>query len=137
MVDICEKGDGTMHISVVEDNPAVLAMVETALVLQGYMVETYSNSPSFLSALQKAERTPPYDVVIVDLFLERQSGTDIVEALRVAQPRVIPAILISAAAESTLAPIRKRYPNVPILQKPFKIQALVSLINEVTSPVEV
>ena len=137
MVDIYEKGDGTMHISVVEDNPAVLVMVETALALQGYMVETYSNSPSFLSALQKAERTSSCDVVIVDLFLERQSGTDIVEALRVAQPRVIPAILISAAAESTLAPIRKRYPNVPILQKPFKIRALVSLINEVTSPLEV
>ncbi len=126
-----------MYISVVEDTPEVLAMVETALALRGHIVETYSNSPSFLSALQKAERTPPYDLVIVDLFLERQSGTAVVEALRVAQPRVMPAILMSAAEESTLAPIRKRYPNLPILQKPFKMQALVSLINEVTSSVEV
>jgi len=74
MVDVCKKGHRTMHISVVEDTPEVLAMVETALALRGHIVETYSNSPSFLSALQKAERTPPYDLVIVDLFLERQSG---------------------------------------------------------------
>jgi len=41
---------------------------------------------------------------------------------------------MSAAEESTLGPIRKRYPNLPILQKPFKMQALVPLVNEVTSP---
>jgi len=46
-----------MRISVVEDNPAVLEIVETALAFHGHSVETYSNSPSFLSALQKAERT--------------------------------------------------------------------------------
>ncbi|MFL5654147.1 MAG: response regulator [Ktedonobacteraceae bacterium] len=122
-----------MYISVVEDNPEVLAMVKTALTLRGHIVDTYSNSSSFLSTLQKAERTPPYDLVIVDLFLGRQSGIDVVEALRIAQPQTIPAILISAAEESTLAPIRKRYPNLPILQKPFKIHALASLIDEVTS----
>ncbi len=84
-------------------------MVETALMLHGHVVETYRNVPSFLSAFQKAERTPPYDLVIIDLFLDQQSGTDIVEALRVARPRMIPSILLSAAAESTLAPLRKRY----------------------------
>ena len=124
-----------MHIGVVEDNPPLRAMVETALTLHGHIVETYRNVPSFLSAFQKAERTPPYDLVIIDLFLDRQSGTDIVEALRVARPRVIPSILLSAAAESTLAPLRKRYPHVPILQKPFKVQELVSLINEITSSI--
>jgi len=122
-----------MYISVVEDNSEVLAMVKTALTLRGHIVETYSDSPSFLSTLQKAERTPPYDLVIVDLFLGRQSGIDVVEALRVVQPQTIPAILISAAEESTLTPIRKRYPNLPILQKPFKIHTLASLIDEATS----
>ena len=108
-------------------------MVKTALTLRGHIVDMYSNSPSFLSTLQKAERTPPYDLVIVDLFLGRQSGIDVVEALRVVQPQTIPAILISAAEESTLTPIRKRYPNLPILQKPFKIHTLASLIDEATS----
>ena len=124
-----------MHIGVVEDNPPLRAMVEAALMLNGHIVESFRNAPSFLSAFQEVERTPPYDLVIVDLFLERQSGTDIVEALRVAHPREIPSILISAAAESTLAPLRKRYPHVPILQKPFKMQELVSLINEIASSI--
>ena len=124
-----------MHIGVVEDNPPLRAMVETALKLHGHIVETYRDVPSFLSAFQRAECTPPYDLVIIDLFLDRQSGTDIVEALRGAPPRAVPVILISAAAESTLAPLRKRYPHVPILQKPFKMQELVSLINEITSSI--
>lgn len=124
-----------MHIGVVEDDPPLRAMVEAALKLHGHIVETYRNAPSFLSAFQRAERTPPYDLVIIDLFLDRQSGTDVVEALQVAHPRAIPAILISAAAESTLAPLRKRYPHVPILQKPFKLQELVSLINKITSSI--
>src|SRR5947209_7458709 len=122
-----------MHISVVEDNPLVLEMVETTLVLQGHSVEAFNDAPSFLSALQKPGRTPPYELVIVDLFLKRYLGTDIVDALRDVHSQVIPTILMSAAEESTLAPFRKRYPNLPILQKPFKTQTLISLINEVTS----
>ena len=122
-----------MHIGVVEDNPAVLSMMETALALHGYSVETYSDQSSFLSALERAGRIPPFDLVLVDLFLDQGSGIELVEALRLVQPRAVPAILISAAEESILAPIRKRYPGLPILQKPFKMQELVSLINQTTS----
>ncbi len=126
-----------MHIGVVEDNLAVLSMIETTLVLHGHSVETYSNSSSFLLALQKAERIPPYDLLFVDLFLDERSGTDLIEAVRVTQRQVIPAILISAAEENMLAPIRKHYPNLPILRKPFKMQELLSLISKVASSMEV
>lgn len=122
-----------MHISVVEDNPSVRVMLETALVLCGHNVEPFSDTSSFLWALQRTACIPPYDLVIVDLFLDQLSGTDIIDALRITQPQLIPAILISAAEESTLAPIRKRYPDLPILQKPFKMQELVALISKITS----
>ena len=129
-----------MHIGVVEDNPAVLSMIETALTFHGYSVETYNNSSSFFSALEKSERIPPYDLVLVDLFLDERLGTDLIEALRGSitlspgqHTQVIPAILISAAEENTLTPIRKRYPNLPILRKPFRVQELISLISKVTS----
>jgi DNA-binding response OmpR family regulator len=122
-----------MHISIVEDNPSVLAMLETALVLCGHKVEPFSDTSSFLWSLQRTAYIPPYDLVIVDLFLDQLSGTDIVDALRITQPQSIPAILISASEESTLAPIRRRYPDLPILQKPFKIQELMALISKITS----
>ena len=127
----------TMHISIIEDNQALLSMLKTALALKGYIVETYNDASSFLRALQKADSTSPCDLVIVDLFLARQSGTDIVDVLQIRQPQLIPAILISASDERTLSPIRKRYPTVPILQKPFKMQALISLIEEITSSVNI
>ena len=122
-----------MHIGVVEDNPAVLSMVETALALHGHSVETYSDRSSFLSALQRAGHIPPFDLVLVDLFLDQGSGIELIEVLRLVQPRAVPAILISAAEGTILAPIRKRYPDLPILQKPFKVQELVSLIDKTTS----
>ena len=138
--EVCGKGRGIMLISVVEDNPAVLSLIETALALHGHSVETYSNLTSFLSALQKSKRIPPYDLVLVDLFLENQSGIDLIEALRVQSrqaprphPQMIPTILISAAEENVLGPIRQRYPHLPILRKPFKMQELISLIDKVTS----
>ncbi len=121
-----------MHISIVEDNLSMRIMVETALKLHGHNVETYANSSSFFSALQDVQRIPPYDVVIVDLYLEHQLGTDVVEELRITQPQEILTILMSAAGESVFAPIRKRYPHLQIIQKPFKIKALVSLINGAT-----
>jgi DNA-binding response OmpR family regulator len=122
-----------MHICIVEDNEAVLAMIETALTLWGHKVETFNDASSFLRVLQSRGYQAQYDLVIVDLFLDQLSGTDIIDALRIAQPQSIPAILISAAEEITLDPIRKRYPDLPILQKPFKIQVLISLIKEFSS----
>lgn len=126
-----------MHISVVEDNSTVLTLIEAALTLYGHTVETFNNPSSFLRAVQRPERTPPYDVLIVDLFLNGLSGIDLVEALQATRPQLIPAILISAAEERTLAPIRKCYPNMPILQKPFKMRVLLSLIDEVITAVKV
>jgi DNA-binding response OmpR family regulator len=119
-----------MYISVVEDNPAILTMVRAALELYGHNVDTYKNTSTFLATLQNAERSPAYDLVIVDLFLEQRLGTEVLEVLQVARPRTIPAILISAAAESCFAPIKNRFPTLPILRKPFKIKTLVSLINQ-------
>ena len=121
-----------MCIGVVEDNPAVLSMIGTALALHGYSVETYSERSTFLSALGKVGRIPAFDLVLVDLFLDSGSGIDVIEALRLVQPR-IPAILISAAEENVLAPIRKCYPDLPILRKPFKMQELISLVNKTSS----
>jgi DNA-binding NtrC family response regulator len=121
-----------MHIGVVEDNPSVLSMLETALALHGHNVEAYSERSAFLSALGRSGRIPAFDLVLVDLFLDSGSGIDVIEALRLVQPR-IPAILISAAEENVLAPIRKRYPDLPILRKPFKMQELISLVDKTTS----
>ena len=124
-----------MYISVVEDNQGLLAMVEMALTLYGHHVETYSSALSFLSMLQQARHMRPFDLVIVDLFLNQHSGIDVIDAIRV-HPQNIAVIMMSAADESAFAPIRSRYPDIPILRKPFTINALLSLINAVTSPIE-
>jgi DNA-binding response OmpR family regulator len=120
-----------MHIGIVDDNPAVLTMIEAALVLHGHSIETFSNSSSFLHTLHNTRRQPPYDVVIVDLFLDHLSGINIIEALQAQRPQQVPTILISAAEETTLNPIRQCYPFVPVIQKPFSMRTLLFLIDKV------
>ncbi|GAC1366640.1 MAG: hypothetical protein PVS3B1_12390 [Ktedonobacteraceae bacterium] len=120
-----------MYISVIDDSPAVLEMMEAILAVYGHTVEGYRNATSFFFALQKAERPSPFDLIIIDLFLGQQLGTDIIDALEVAQPHPIPVMLMTAAAEGTFVHIQERYPHIPILQKPFKIQSLIALIDQV------
>jgi DNA-binding response OmpR family regulator len=117
-----------MRISVIDDNSSVRVMVAIALQLHGHIVDAYANSSSFFAAMQSSGRVPAYDLVIVDLFLGNRLGTEIVDAMNATQ--IVPTILISAAEENIFAPIRRSYPELQILQKPFKIQALVSLVDQ-------
>lgn len=116
-----------MYIGIVEDNIAVLEMLETTLSIYGHRVEKHSSVSSFFSALQKAQPTLPYDLVITDLLLGNQSGTEIVAVLR---PLTIPTVLMTAGSERLLTPIRERYPNLPMMRKPFKIQELIALVDQ-------
>lgn len=116
-----------MYIGIVEDNIAVLEMLETTLSIYGHQVEKHSSVSLFFNALQKAQPTLPYDLVITDLLLGNQSGTEIVDVLR---PLTIPTVLMTAGSERLLSSIRERYPDLPIMRKPFKIQELIVLVDQ-------
>ncbi len=119
-----------MYIGIIEDNIAVLEMLETTLTLYGHQVEKHSSVSSFFSALQKIQATLPYDLVITDLLLGRESGIEIVDLLSVARPVTLPMILMTAGSERLLTPVREKYPDLPIMRKPFKMQELIALIDK-------
>src|SRR5260370_38714090 len=61
-----------MKIGLLEDNPAILDYMTTALQMAGYSVESHTASASLLDSLLTGEDLPnplPYDVVIIDLLL--------------------------------------------------------------------
>jgi CheY-like chemotaxis protein len=58
------------------------------------------------------------------------SGQEVIEALQQdVSTQQIPIIVISAMSWSTLQDIQARYPQVRVLQKPFRLQALLHLID--------
>lgn len=118
------KGSGmaTGIVLVVDDDPAIVELVETALQDQGYQVLSAVNG----AALQLARERQP-DVILLDILMPGMDGVEISQRLR-ADPLTarIPIIAMSAQdrlrATSSLMPVNDR------LTKPFRLAGLYSTV---------
>ena len=125
-----------MNIGLLEDNPAILDYMSTALSMAGHNVYTHTDSPSLLATLfhTAGVRSPLlYDLVIVDLLLPgNMSGVEAIHCIRqTIPPRSLPIIIVSACSQDELTQVKARFPDVPVLRKPFKISSLLQLIENV------
>lgn len=128
---------GMLRIGVLDDNSAILSLIETVLTMEGHKVSKHANGSSLLDALfpQQSEEWPQYDLVILDLLLPgAQSGVDVFFAIRQRFPAdILPIIVITAVDEPTLKQFRHILPDdVPLLRKPFSPRKLRRLITELT-----
>ena len=111
------------RIAVVDDQAAILEVVQVALEMEGYQVET-SRTGSYFQYMQ-----PPFpDLILLDIFLEAEDGRTICHMLKSdEQTRHIPVILLSAHArdDSTL----RACGTDDFLAKPFHLNALYRLVE--------
>jgi CheY-like chemotaxis protein len=124
-----------MNIALLEDNPAILDYMSTALRMAGHTIYTHTDGLSLLAALfrQADVRTPlPYDLLIVDLLLPGNiSGADAIRRIHQTIPSgSLPIIIVSACSEGELAQIKASFPHVPILRKPFRMSSLLQIIEQ-------
>ena len=110
------------------DNEArVLEAMATLLGGWGCMVATASTEAEALQRVADGGRLP--DLVLADLHLdEGPDGLDVVEALRAAWGRIVPAALVTADRDPTLR-LRARTRQVELLHKPVKPAALRGLLR--------
>jgi DNA-binding response OmpR family regulator len=125
-----------MNIGLLEDNPAILEYMSTALSMARHDVYAHADSPSLLATIfhQNGVRSPlPYDLVIVDLLLPGDmSGVEVIHRIyQTIAPRILPIIIVSACSQDELTQVKARFPDVPILRKPFKMSNLLHLIEDV------
>lgn len=123
-----------MKIGLLEDNPAIVDWMTTALAMAGHIVYTYSESASFLEGLlpcRGLHHHLPFDLAIVDLHLPGEmSGQEVIARIRQTLPaRLLPIIVVTGASQSELANLQANFPEIPILRKPFKMQALLRLLE--------
>lgn len=125
----------SVKIAVLDDNPAIVGMLQQALELAGHTVVAYTNPSQFLAAITAQalkSASTPCDLIIVDLLLpEGFSGVQVIHQVRKVYPD-LPVILISAGSSSEVEAARKALPTVKVLQKPFKIATLLAMLKEVT-----
>lgn len=110
------------------DNEAqVREAMATLLSGWGCRVATAASQAEALAAVERAGRLP--DLVLADLHLDiGPDGLDVVDALREAWGRSVPAALVTADRDPTLR-LRARARRVELLHKPVKPAALRALLR--------
>ena len=127
-----------MQIGLLEDNPSIVEWLSTALEMAGHGVHPYQDGPSLLVCLFATDCIPtslPFDLLIVDLLLPGgMSGLDVINRVRKAiPPEQLPVIVVSGASLSELGRLQESHPDIPVLQKPVRLQTLLWWIKMLAS----
>jgi DNA-binding response OmpR family regulator len=120
-----------MRIGILEDDPAVRCMLSEMLEYAGHEPYVYMYGWDFLDQVIKDETTPilnVFDLAIIDMALPGISGVQVIDVLDRIYPQ-LPIIIISAGSMRYLLSVKQRYPKVSILQKPFKFDDLLKLVE--------
>jgi DNA-binding response OmpR family regulator len=104
-------------VLVVDDEPAICALLALFLHDEGYAVRT---APDGRAALAEVARGG-VGLVLSDVKMPHLDGVALTHQLRQRQP-ALPIVLMSAAPITEL-------PRVPVLRKPFALEQVVALIN--------
>jgi DNA-binding response OmpR family regulator len=124
-----------MKIALLEDNPVNQEFMQTLLTMEGHQVFPFHDATSFLSDLAAAWHSAgalPYTFAILDLMLPGPlSGLDAIQRIwETYSPAArLPLIVISGAGRNLLQEVHARFPDVPVLRKPFRTHELLAAID--------
>ena len=106
-------------IIVVDDEKIICNTAKKILEIEGYEVDTFTDSVLALEAIRKNQ----YDLIITDLMMEEVSGMDILREVNRRSPQTKVIMLTAyATLEATIEAIREQiYDFFP---KPVKIEDL-------------
>jgi CheY-like chemotaxis protein len=118
-----EEGSMRKRIIVVDDQVAILEVVQAALEMVGYQVET-SETGSYFQHMH-----PPFpDLILLDIRLDGEDGQTICRKLKSdEETRHIPVILLSAHV-TDVQTLRSSGTD-DFLAKPFRLDALYTIVE--------
>ena len=125
-----------MKIGLLEDDVAIQEMLRLLLEDEHYTAAIYPTADACLNALLAEEQKQlplPIDLLIVDLRLPKAvSGIEVIRQIR-SDPYLssLPIILTTAASFSDIEDLSDLHVN--FLEKPFDIDNLIKMIEELTA----
>ena len=124
-----------MRVGLLEDDVAIQEMLLLVLQDEDYMVVNFASAEECLSALEAASQEPEQvlvDLMIIDLRLAGSiSGVEVIRRLRHnLRFDTLPIILTTAATMLDLEELQDLH--VALLEKPFAVDDMISLIHELT-----
>jgi DNA-binding NtrC family response regulator len=111
-----------MRVIVVDDDFGVLHSIKRVLSSKGFEVVALQSSDGL------EEYLPENDLLLMDIRLEGERGTEVVERLR-AKGFNIPVIFITAYADADAVVSASRLGAVDVLRKPFSSQELLQAVK--------
>ena len=111
---------GTGTVLLVEDEPAVRAIVETALTDAGYDVVTAADGVGALDLL--ARHAGRIDLILSDVSMPRMGGLELLRRCAVERPEAR-TLLMTGYADSVPT-------DVPLLRKPFSLDELRDAVRD-------
>jgi DNA-binding response OmpR family regulator len=112
------------RILVIDDQKDVRAMIAIVLRVNRFEVVEAQSAAAGLKAFQEA----PFDLAIVDIFLQDACGFDVIGKMRELVPD-LPVVAISGMTSLDVASQSAELPNVVCLQKPFRPNDLTCAIE--------
>jgi CheY-like chemotaxis protein len=119
-------------ILVVEDDPAIRAMLLSALRRESLHVESAVDG---MDGLQKAKEHD-FAVVVVDLMMPRMDGFAFVEELRLLRTDLRPIVFVMTAYDDAM--LHRLEPGTvhAYLRKPFDVSLLVEMVRDCAEAVD-
>lgn len=118
------KDSQTGTVYVVDDDPAMLAMLEAMIATLGVEVRVYASAREFLDQYRPA----PIACLVCDLRMPDIDGVELQKRLK-AVGAPLPMIFLTGFAEVSVAVEAMRQGALDFLEKPFSAQALLAKIQ--------
>ena len=114
------------HILLIDDDDAVLDMVETALGHYGMTVHSCSEGGQALARLA-TPGAPQFDLVISDINMEGMDGFEVIRKVKAIAPR-LPVVLMTGQASVDYAIRAMRLGASNLFMKPLAMRELVQAV---------
>ena len=118
-----------MHnILIVDDEKQIRESLKGALEDEGYKAAVAGSGEACLEILKKHN----FEVVLLDVWLPHMDGLELYDRLQgIQNMRGVPVVLISAKETLPLKELRER--GIYVLRKPFELEELLYIIEELLS----
>ncbi len=122
-------GQPAPQVFIVDDEPSIRDLLETAFLADGYRVHCFADGGSFLAA---ARQNCP-DAVLLDIILPERSGLDVLHDIKTAQyPAQV--FIMSGHGDIATAVTAIRIGAIDFIEKPFiDIASIPARIREALS----
>lgn len=113
------------HVLIVDDDPGILGLSQVLVARQSLQAHVARDGEEALEKIRGNE----YSAILLDLFLPRISGFDVIRHLRQSHPHLLSRVIVVTAANPALPFRAEEYEIWKLVRKPFDVHDFMSVVS--------